>query len=670
MGRVLSGWGTLCWLALACATGSAQAQSGDPLPIQPPAAVQSVPADGDLRIDWEVKNRFRLFRHESDFQRHLAADRGDGVLGAERRLAEGSGGHGWARLMLNGLCVDAAGNLVETCERDGVRESYLAPTDYRIGMVLRGAPAGARCAWKVESADTQPRTVEVPCQEEVRLRVQALQPTVASADVTFPDGSVRRATAEILVRDLLIAGIGDSIASGDGNPDRAIALDDEGFCFRRVAGGAGSSYFRPGRAGFRGNKACDNTTPDARTSDEWSRHGASWMSAACHRSLYGYQLRAALALAIESRQVAVTFVPLACSGASIEKGLLAARPAREIACGGRGRRGRCPTTVPGQLMQMQTVLAQVRRRQPARQFDAVLLTVGANDIYFSELVADAILLPSGERTLVRQGGGIASIEDAREALKTGLPSGFTRLRAALKPMVGGDLGRVLFVSYGNPATHDGGAPCNGGRDGFDIHPAFSADEERLHKAAEFVEREFLPRVKAMALCESGVICRDASDRMTFVDAHQAAFRDHGYCVRADSDPEFDRACFSPKGDSFPKSRVEGAERPLACGRSVKEFRPYASRARWVRTPNDSYFTAMTYPYGLSALMQPVDIHDALWGVVSAVYGGAVHPTAEGHAAMADAALPALREVLHIGMAPDAVEVAPLPAPAGGAPGRE
>ena len=43
--------------------------------------------------------------------------------------------------------------------------------------------------------------------------------------------------------------------------------------------------------------------------------------------------------------------------------------------------------------------------------------------------------------------------------------------------------------------------------------------------------------------------------------------------------------------------------------------------------------------------QPDDIHDALWGAASAVYGGAMHPTAQGYAAMADAALPAVRRVL-------------------------
>jgi hypothetical protein len=85
------------------------------------------------------------------------------------------------------------------------------------------------------------------------------------------------------------------------------------------------------------------------------------------------------------------------------------------------------------------------------------------------------------------------------------------------------------------------------------------------------------------------------------------------------------------------------------------------RARWIRTANDSYFTAMTYPEGMPVMLKPSDIHDALWGVGSAVYGGAVHPTAEGYAAMADAALPAARDVLGI-PAPPAVSSEPLPPP--------
>ncbi len=54
---------------------------------------------------------------------------------------------------------------------------------------------------------------------------------------------------------------------------------------------------------------------------------------------------------------------------------------------------------------------------------------------------------------------------------------------------------------------------------------------------------------------------------------------------------------------------------------------------------------MTYPGGLPTLMRPNDIHAATWGATSAVDGGALHPTAEGHAAMADAGLPAARDIL-------------------------
>ena len=69
---------------------------------------------GGLRIEWEVKNRFRLFRSEADFERHVAAYRSDGVLGAERRLARESDGRGWARDMVERLCVDRAGSLITT----------------------------------------------------------------------------------------------------------------------------------------------------------------------------------------------------------------------------------------------------------------------------------------------------------------------------------------------------------------------------------------------------------------------------------------------------------------------------------------------------------------------------------------------------------------------------
>ena len=198
------------------------------------------------------------------------------------------------------------------------------------------------------------------------------------------------------------------------------------------------------------------------------------------------------------------------------------------------------------------------------------------------------------------------------------------------------------------------------RDGERRQPAFGADADRLRLAVDFVSRRFLPGIRALARCEDGRYCRDpSSERMTFVDSHQPAFAAHGVCARSDDDPPFDRQCFSPKGNSFQASPAQAATDPMACGLSPSEFRPYAPRTRWVRTANDSYFTAMTYPEGLPSMLQPADLHDAIWGIFAAVYGGAVHPTAEGHAAMADAALPALREVLAL---PAPVRSEPLPPP--------
>jgi hypothetical protein len=174
-------------------------------------------------------------------------------------------------------------------------------------------------------------------------------------------------------------------------------------------------------------------------------------------------------------------------------------------------------------------------------------------------------------------------------------------------------------------------------------------------------------IKALATCDGKNICGDpVTDRMTFVDAHQSAFAHHGVCAHAPTDPEFDRACFSKTGDSFQTDLSKAAEDPMACALSASDYRPYASRARWIRSADDSYFTAMTYPEGMPAVLKPSDIHDATWGVLSAVYGGAVHPTAEGYAAMADAALPAVRAVLGL-PTPPAIQAEPLPPPVDAAP---
>lgn len=644
------------------------AQAIAPATVNPQAvpAVESAPlpvtverATG-VAVAWSIVNRFRLFRDERDFRRHVDAMQGGTVLQAEHALAGATDGRGWARDIMGRLCLDRIGQITDQCVRDGVREDYLNPADHGIEVGLTGVLSpGATCTWSFGTqGEAAFGTVSRDCGTAVRTRVPYGKPTRVMVDIATPGEAVRRATADVAVRDLLIAGLGDSIASGDGNPDRPVALSDEGFCFRRFALAANAEYFRPGRAGFSGDRACEVDSGATSDLPAWARLSARWMNGACHRSLYSYQLRAALALAIENPHLAVTFLPLGCTGATIADGLLNSNRSRELNCGGDGTA--CPPTVPAQATQLRAIIGRAQRGQPARTLDLAFLTIGANDINFSGLIADIIIAARGERALFSRAGVISSVEAAQETLDKKLPGDFARLRAALKPLVNDALERVVFVSYGHPALAPGGTVCPGGRGGFDIHPAFGVDSERLRRISMFVQDRFLPALKEIATCSAKGACASASDAMTFVDDHQTAFADHGFCARADSDPPFDRECFLPDGKSFNDSLVEGAAEPLACGTAVSEFRTYAPRARWIRTPNDAYFAAMTFPEGVSAALHPSNLHDATWGLLSAVYGGAIHPTAEGHAAMADAALAGAKSVLQLSGTSDPIVAEPLP----------
>ena len=624
------------------------------------AAFAQLAGTGDFHIQWEVKNRFRLFKNEADFQRIAAENRGDGILAQEERLENDTGGMGWAKDVVGNLCLDAYGDLVDTCDRDGARESYLSPKDHPVGVSVAGPlPQDATCMWSFDDGDGPVRQNTAPCNQEVRLRVKSGKTTVATVDIPLGDGTAQRVATEIAVRDVLIAGIGDSIAAGEGNPDVAVELDG-GFCFRRFLRGV-SQYYRPSRAGYSDDRSCELGSLSPTAAREWARHGARWMNPACHRSLYSYQVRTTLALAIEQPHIAVTLLPLACTGATIATGMFSGQRADD--CPWVTGIERCSGTALPQFAELKDLMAALHKQQPNRNLDMILLTVGANDVNFAGLVANVIVDSLAERLLLKQGGSISSVADSQAALDDDLPNEFSQLRTALKPYVGGNLSRVIYVSYGNPADQAENTPCPGGRDGLDVHPAFGADAERLRAAAQFVDTKFLPKLRMLATCDGNKTCKDAAtERMTFVDGHQQAFAHHGMCVRANSDPEFDRNCFSTKGDSFSEDPNAAPENPMACGEPPSNYQPYSPRGRWIRTANDSYFVAMTYPEGMPAVLKPSDIHDALWGVLSAVYGGAVHPSAEGYAAMADAALPATRGVLGL-TPPPSFSAVPLPPPA-------
>jgi hypothetical protein len=607
------------------------------LPAQPAAG---------LEIDWEVPNRFRLFAEQKEFDRHVEAMRkaaGTSVLASEQWLEEKYGGRGWADTV-GGLCFDVfRGRILETCKRDGHDETYLNPPSIRIKLQAK-LPADfgeAVCDWTIGPVNIARTIAARNCREPVDdARASTKSPTPITVIARNQANATLEGKIAVQVRDILIVGIGDSIASGEGNPIHPVRLDDEGFCFRRALSGASKEFVLPGRAGLNIVKSCENGENSPETRDLWDSKGAGWLYNSCHRSLYSYQMRTALALAVENRRLSVTFLPLGCTGAEIGDGLLEAMEARE-----RPKKDgvAAPKVVEAQMSQLRNYLRSITdRRGRRRPIDLLLLTIGANDIGFSGLVANVIVQADLERRLLKD--TFVDVEDAAESLKE-LRDDFRLLRRQLHQVMGNTLDRVVFVTYGNPGKSNDGSPCAESRTGFDAHPAFTVNGDTLKKAVEFVDEKFIPTLKNYVTClPDGGCARPDSDAMKYVDGHIAEFAKHGFCAQSDDDPEFDRRCFKD-GTSFRYSS-ENLSSPLTCaGFRPRQFQPYAKRARWIRTANDSYFSAMTYPSNAGFFNSPLDLHDARWGLTSVVYGGAIHPTAEGHSAAADAALPAAREAL-------------------------
>jgi hypothetical protein len=614
-------------------------------------------AADQLEIQWEVANRFRFFAEQKDFNLHLAAARAAGggwktILETERSLIQETESKGWSS-RLGRLCFNPSTGLPpQSCNRDGTVENYLNPQSNRI-LLLAKTPADfatARCTWTIGSG-ANAKTIEKPCTaiiDDQRVSIRRATPVrlVARNDA----GQTLQADISIQTRDILIVGIGDSATSGEGNPDRPVALSEQGFCFRRLGMIQDERFYLPGRAGVHVIADCPFPGEHPHERDQWDKRSAGWLYSACHRSLYSHQMRTALALAIETPQVSVTYLPLGCTGATIREGLLDVQEARE-----RPKRGNKPGPryVEGQFDQLASAFGVTPKKPPFRPIDLILLTIGANDIGFSGLVANVLVNTDPERGVLSLAQMITTPQRADGILRSTLKSDFRTLRAKLRIYAGGNLERVIFTTYGNPGTYNGGHACPAGRRGFDAHPAFSVDGTKLRDTVDFVSGTFLPILQEYVQCSPDAGCDDpAKDRMTFVDQHKTAFAQHGFCASDASDPDFDRQCFHD-GDSFNGSAT-GLSKPLACmGFVATDFRAYASRARWIRTANDSYFAAMTYP-ARSPFTDPSDIHDGLWGLTSVVYGGAMHPTAEGHAALAEGTLAAAKQILQIAPAPGVV----------------
>jgi hypothetical protein len=596
-------------------------------------------------LKWRVENPFRLFTDPADTEMHRAtyralssADRATPILSAER-LLQSRRGHedGWAATMYRKTCWDWKNNRYSCPDY----ADYINPQSHRVVAEIAGLDEAedVTCTWLTAPRggdELRGKVVSQPCNERFVLDV----PYPAGAEVKVEVGGREIGQADIKVNDILVVGVGDSFASGEGNPDVPVRLSRERAADYGVSNSKLDLTGYPARVG-----------PWKQIGDRpFIEQNARWLDQACHRSLYSQQLRAALQLAVEDPRRAVTFVGLACSGAEITYGLFLRykgnewvpnppvlsqiSAAAEAQCG-KARsddldlpeayhlRGRIPELKGGLVLRKCP-------KERARKIDVVFISIGGNDVGFSRLVANAVL--EDESTLKWLGGWFGEVYGQTEAQSqiVRLDARYKSLNRALHNLLHipwEESDRIILTGYpGMALTGDGSELCRDGKAGMEVVPDFRLSEQKLRQGTWIADK--LHRLMRENAYTYG---------WTFAETHRRSFIDRGICsgIADDGSPEIADELRLPR-------KVNGLWRPYNPG----DFRAYVSRQRWFRTPNDAFMTGH-FHVAASLLTKVLKLESLQWFqlLLASTYSGAFHPTAEGHAAIADAVAEKARTVL-------------------------
>ena len=497
-------------------------------------------------------------------------------------------------------------------------------------------PKPERCC--VDAAVREPVRLDVPYPAGLKVSVE-----IGGSEVTF---------AEIKVRDILIGGLGDSFGSGEGNPDVPVRFSRD----RSIDYGTAAKY--PEMVGYPARVGAWRRVGDA----GFLKGNARWLDTACRRSLYGHQLRAALQLAVEDPHRAVTFVGLACSGAETTFGLFLRYKGNEwvpnppqlsqisalaeAQCGDK----RAPDKdypeayhIKGVVKELEGGLVLRRcERKDARPIDLLFVSIGGNDVGFARLVANAVL--TDDSTLKWLGGWFGQVHgntESRHLLKA-LDERYKALNRAfhgILHMPWHESDRIVLTAYPPLALLDTtGRICPDGNAGMDVISSFNLSQKIAREGSNLAEQ--LYEVMANSSQAHG---------WSFADAHRRAFVGRGICAGSTAH------ALMPDDDLRLSRKRNGTWDPY----NPADYKPYAPRRRWFRTPNDAFMTGNFHATG-SVLRKALDFDSLSWFQVllASTYSGAFHPNAEGQAALADAVADKARAVLEKYNQTSAVAVVP------------
>ena len=579
------------------------------------------------------------------------------------------------------------------CERKyswgSAKEDYILPDAHTVTVALSPEDAvDGECVWtwQAHKAGAKPESRKLACKNKLTIaRVPFSFDRAASGvsvAVKLPDG--REITdPNVIVDDVFVVALGDSFASGEGNPDQPVTFSasremvydpamnreehlaaikpkvSQNYAVANADEGTNPKVL-PRRLLEDEEKDQQYRTSSREFAAAFEQRGARWFSADCHRSQYGYPFRVGIELTLENRHRSVTFVSLACSGAEVAEGLFLELASREgsqptvrpqfdqlseLICrgGDRARTINAAYTLPvfeaGSTSMQMRIVAQ-RWCPPAerkRPIDLVLMSIGGNDVGFGGLAAYSMTETAADFAPIAGLVGheirfppsisrvrLGQIDKSYKAIKDALHDGF-----------GVDPQRVVQNAYEPLQFDENGQACGSQPTlGMDVQPKLKMSRERIGEVAEFF-RDLTKRIECTASvsrhpdCPSG-LATGGGTGFHLVTEHLAKFAKRGICARNPRSAVIDGLNMAmPR-----KSHATDEFKPYSPAAAL----PYASHWRLFRTPNDAFLAANTHREDIL----PFDIMQPTF---AGLYGGALHPTAEGHAMVADTVMTYAREVL-------------------------
>ncbi|MEW8385334.1 MAG: hypothetical protein AB2704_26035 [Candidatus Thiodiazotropha taylori] len=487
---------------------------------------------------------------------------------------------------------------------------YIHPIAHEVKMWVSGIRSeNADCTWQYKDS-----TNAIKCSEELYIE-----------KIPYPEGLTVKLTVQygnktvtinkhIVVEDVLVVGLGDSFASGEGNPDLPVSFHDDTPPDRDIT--APIKHYTPRK--------------------DKNMH-AKWLDRRCHRSLYSYQFKTVIGMALENPKRAVTFLFYSCTGAQIPHILDTWKSAAEyIKYMGRDNQGKFNILNDSQFTkdrrmwvrpQIDVLIEDItcpvdwkgQCEKGTRTIDYMLLSIGGNDIGFAKYVIN--IARSEKSYFMKKLAEKPSEKTARDIEK--LKQEYVELNKAFIDKLSirdcseaGTCERILLTTYPNIMYDENGKLCTSDKGAFYI--PFGKDENRGVRIKETYEKVLVPlQIAQNTLKEKDV-------QWSIINSHSDSYSLHGFCAQNKSNTLSANEKFVIPYKHKNTDKIWNSFDPRA-------YRPYGNMQRWIRLPVDSK---------LSINMTELERD---WGY-SDETSGIVHPNSMGHSATADANLMVIREL--------------------------